>query len=257
MEEIQQIIDVNLLTEYCPIVSEIKWCPEIPKVPDKHINSSQKHNNTIRNKWRVDYTVPTKYVPWNEESWYQIASADSPTPGQEPGGQASSQQKGLGSAPPSKRGTHTSHKAGDSISAIEALNGTFHDLDVRPRIFDKITKTWILLDSGSCVSCHPPGPNDVLDPSFKLKSVNGGSIDTYGTKEMSLQIGRKTYSINAVIAAVPAPIFGWDIFKKYQLSLGWDQDGDIVIKDKKAQISSKLNHVLSSLPLRLLSAAQA
>ena len=48
MEEIQQIIDVNLLTEYCPIVSEIKWCPEIPKVPDKHINSSQKHNRFIQ-----------------------------------------------------------------------------------------------------------------------------------------------------------------------------------------------------------------
>ena len=61
---------------------------------------------------------------------------------------------------------------------------------------------------------------------------------------MTLRIGRKTYTIEAVIAAVPTPIFGWDIFKKYRLSLDWDDNGNLIIVDKKANISSKLSHEL-------------
>ena len=55
---------------------------------------------------------------------------------------------------------------------------------------------------------------------------------------MSLRLGRKEYHINAVIAAVPTPIFGWDIFDKYKLSLDWNDQGDLVVMDKKADISS-------------------
>ena len=85
-------------------------------------------------------------------------------------------------------------------------------------MFDNLTKQWVLLDSGSCISCYPAGPEDTLDPSFKLRSVNGGKIDTYGTKTMTLRMGRKTYSIEGIIAVVPAPIFGWDIFKSIALA---------------------------------------
>ena len=55
------------------------------------------------------------------------------------------------------------------------------------------------------------------ESSFKLKAVNGSSIATYGTRKLSLQIGRKQYSIDAIIAHVPQVIFGWDLFKKYSL----------------------------------------
>ena len=92
----------------------------------------------------------------------------------------------------------------------------------------------------------PKEPGDVLDPSFRLKSVNGGKISTYGTKQISLQIGRKTYWIEAVIAEVPQRIFGWDIFKKYSLGLDWNEWGDLMIIDKKAKISSILQHVTVS-----------
>ena len=87
------------------------------------------------------------------------------------------------------------------------------------------------------MSCFPATPQDTIDPSFKLKSVNGGTIQTYGTKVMTLRIGRKTYSIEAIIAAVPAPIFGWDVFKKYRLRLDWNDNDELVIVDKKANIS--------------------
>ena len=90
------------------------------------------------------------------------------------------------------------------ISSIDAMNhrdGSY-GLDSRPKVFDNATKTWTLLDSGSCVSCYPKGENDVKNPSMNLKSVNGGLIETYGTKTMTLRIGRKTYTVEGIIADV-------------------------------------------------------
>ena len=136
------------------------------------------------------------------------------------------------------------YHVGDRISAIDAINhrsGEF-GVDTRPKIYDNVTKQWVLLDSGSCVSCQPAGPNDIIDPSFKLRSVNGGQIDTFGTKTMTLRMGRKTYEIEAIVAAVPAPIFGWDIFRKYRLSLDWNDKEELILVDKKACISSVLKH---------------
>ena len=112
---------------------------------------------------------------------------------------------------------YMSFVSGQEVSAIDALNfrpGSY-GLDVRPRIFDKISKTWTLLDTGSCLTCTPKKPGDKLDPTFKLRSVNGGQISTYGSEMLSIQIGRKNYQIEAVIADVPQKILGWDIFKKY------------------------------------------
>ena len=85
------------------------------------------------------------------------------------------------------------------IAAISALNhkpGSY-GLDIRPKVYDSKEKAWVLLDSGSCVSCIPKKPGDKIDPSFKLKAVNGGSIPTFGSEEISIRIGRKEYSIQA------------------------------------------------------------
>ena len=185
--EIQEMVDINVLeNDYDPVISEIRWCREkIPRKPPK-----------VRDKWHQSYALP-------EDTYInrpKITSKERDSP-------------------------HT-YKSGDSISAIEAIgamDGNFHGFDVRPKVFDNITKKFVLLDSGSCVSCYPAGPNDVMDPSLKLRSVNGGTIDTFGTKKMTLRIGRKTYSIDAIIAAVPAQIFGWDIFRKYRLNSGLER----------------------------------
>ena len=229
--KIQELINVNeLQDEFLPIISEIKWCQsKIPRKPPKLkdktynipcvTNSSAWYNECIRQKWRTDYTVPDNYIDLSE------------SPKIEAQGEAISEIK-----------TTTSHKVGDVISSIEAVSGVFPKSDIRPKVFDNITKQWVLLDSGSCVSCVPASPSDSIDPSFKLRSVNGGQIDTYGTKRMSLRLGRKEYHINAVIAAIPTPIFGWDIFDKYKLSLDWNDQGDLVVMDKKADISSVLKH---------------
>ena len=73
-----------------------------------------------RDKWLQDYTVPGGYFK-NEQSL-----------------------------------KNTYWEKGDVIAAIDAvkINEQNISLDVRPKVFDKITKSWVLLDSGSCVSCR-------------------------------------------------------------------------------------------------------
>ena len=131
------------------------------------------------------------------------------------------------------------------ISAIEAINyrqGSY-GLDTRPKVFDKLSNNWTLLDSGSCLTCTPKEPQDKLDPKLKLRAVNGTSIATYGTRKVNLKMGRKMYSIDAIIADVPQLIFGWDLFKKYSLGFEWNEWGDLLLTDKKSKIQSVLKHV--------------
>ena len=131
------------------------------------------------------------------------------------------------------------------VSAIDSINfkpGSY-GLDIRPKIFDNATKSWILVDSGSCVSCVPKKPGDKVDPNFQLKAVNGGKIATYGTEIVSVRLGRKTYEIEAIKADVPHKILGWDLFKKFSLGLEWGLFGDLYLTDNKAGIKSLLKHV--------------
>ena len=115
--------------------------------------------------------------------------------------------------------------------------------DVRPRFFDNVTKTWTLLDSGSCVSCVPRGPQDKLDPRVKLRAVNGQSIPTYGTEIIKIRIGRKEYSIEAIKTDFPQRILGWDLFRKYRLGFAWSDSDDLFLTDDKAQIKSLLKFI--------------
>ena len=104
---------------------------------------------TKKVRWIEKYTVPDKYVPKTELVETGTLTNDIP------------------------------------LSAIEALAQGLLQGDIRPRLFDKISKAWTLLDSGSVVTCIPKGPNDTMDSSIRLRSVNGGSIATFGTGNIS------------------------------------------------------------------------
>ena len=127
----------------------------------------------------------------------------------------------------------------DAIEAVRFKPGSY-GLDIRPKVFDNKEKAWTLLDSGSCVSCVPKKPDDLIDPSFKLRAVNGNSIPTFGTEILSIRIGRKTYEIEAVKVDIPQRILGWDFFKKHSLGFEWGQFGDLFITDRKNGIKSLL-----------------
>ena len=103
-----------------------------------------------------------------------------------------------------------------------------------------MSKTWTLLDSGSCVSIIPRKPEDKIDSNFRLRSVNGSSIPTFGSQMVEIRIGRKTYEIEAVKVDIQQKILGWDFFKKYSLGFEWGDFGDLFLTDKKSKIKSLL-----------------
>ena len=159
-----------------------------------------------RDKWYQSYSLPDSYI------------------------------KDRGVRPPPK------YQVGEHVSSIEAVNDPKLQTDFRPRVFDNITKTWTLLDSGSCVSCIPKDPEDKIDPSFKLRAVNGQSIPTFGSKIVQIRIGRKQYEIEAIKTEIPQTILGWDLFRKYNLGFEWESD-ELFLTDKKAGIKSLLKFV--------------
>ena len=109
----------------------------------------------------------------------------------------------------------------DFYSAIEAEKMEGQDWDMRPHLYDKVTKQYLLLDSGAQVTAYPPDPGDTVDPTISLKAVNGSKLRCYGYKEVNVQINRKTYRINAIKTDVPNPILGWNFQRKHRLDVTW------------------------------------
>ena len=72
-------------------------------------------------------------------------------------------------------------------------------VDLRPHIFDAVSKQHILLDSGSQVSAYPPEPGDQESGTF-LKAVNGSKIKCFGTKQITIKIGRKEYHPKVILS---------------------------------------------------------
>ena len=124
----------------------------------------------------------------------------------------------------------------DIISELEDS-----ELDDRPRVFDGELKLWVLVDTGASVSVLPYK----MSPLYKgqepechraLEAVNGTRLRTYGHEVAKVQIGRKTYEIDYVLADIKQPIIGWNFIKRYKLWTGWNRWGDPMLIYKKAWI---------------------
>ena len=109
--------------------------------------------------------------------------------------------------------------------------------DMRPHVYDGVTKSLVLWDTGSQVTAYPPDPGDAVDPSLSLKAVNGSVLKCYGYKEVEIQINRKVYQMRAIKTDVRTPILGWDFNKRYKLATDWNEWGDAVLIDKRANIT--------------------
>ena len=74
--------------------------------------------------------------------------------------------------------------------------------DLRPRIYDYNSKQWLLVDSGAAVSCFPKSffPAAKLNPNQTLQAVNGAVIKTYGSQNVKLNFGGKTYQHDFIIS---------------------------------------------------------
>ena len=132
---------------------------------------------------------------------------------------------------------------GQEMPAVEAarfVQGT-RGVDCRPRLFDGISRSWKLCDTGSMLTVIKKTENDVLDKSKVLQAVNGTSIKVYGQKEVEIRLGRKSYPIMATIADVQQDILGWDFIAKHKLDMIWSETGlDLYLFDRKAKIKQPL-----------------
>ena len=97
------------------------------------------------------------------------------------------------------------HLAGTSWSSLRGM-------DIRPRVQDKISNEWILIDSGAMVSVYPRKryPTAKLDMNTSIQAINKSKIQTYGTTLITIRMGRKTYNHTVILADVDQPVLGWD-----------------------------------------------
>ena len=58
------------------------------------------------------------------------------------------------------------------------------DFDIRPRVYDARLKEWVLIDTGSQVSCLKPDPDATINPYLKLETVDGSEIPTIWQNRM-------------------------------------------------------------------------
>ena len=115
--------------------------------------------------------------------------------------------------------------------------------DDRPKLYDPISKMWILIDTGAAVSVWPKRlfQGAKLDSTLVLEAVNSSRIATYGKRIKEVRIGRKSYHKEIILADVEMPVLGWDFLKKYHLSLMWTEDDQYMeLFDRKAAISARL-----------------
>ena len=131
-----------------------------------------------------------------------------------------------------------SENSPEVISYPEAISATASgDMDIRPRVFDSISKEYILVDTGSMCSVTKPSSSDALRHDLLLEAVDGSNLPCYGLKDLSLRLNRKEYHIKTVISNTTDTILGMDFIDKYQMEFRRGEFGDLYLYDKKAQIS--------------------
>lgn len=87
-------------------------------------------------------------------------------------------------------------------------------------VTDRSTGLRFLIDTGADISVIPPLPNESRRPPGKLKlfAANGSSIDTFGEKLITVDLGlRRKFQWPFVISSVSHPIIGADFLHKFSL----------------------------------------
>ena len=85
-------------------------------------------------------------------------------------------------------------KVGVEIPTIDAVGWSkpLNGVDIRPKLVDRSTGMARLVDSGAMISAAAKSPDDKLSEGVKLVAVNGSRINTYGMKNLTFKMGRKT-----------------------------------------------------------------
>lgn len=91
-------------------------------------------------------------------------------------------------------------------------------LSARLHVFDRVTTETFLVDTGAEISLLPVRDDRNAKPGdLKLYAVNNTRIDTYGERFRTLHLGIRPITWIFCVAAVPYPIIGADLLKRYGL----------------------------------------
>ena len=131
------------------------------------------------------------------------------------------------------------------VHAIEQIDSQAASIkvDIRPKLFDKVSNSWLLIDTGAACSVFPHQwyPESQLDHSKALRAVNGTSIPTFGTKRVEIITKTKNaYLHDVILAKVDMPVLGWDFIQNFQLDIRWSRGRrkSCALYDAKAAIKS-------------------
>ena len=114
------------------------------------------------------------------------------------------------------------------------------DGDERPFLYDKITKTWSLMDSGAQVNLWPKPEGAVEDKSVVLIGANKKRIPAYGVAEKTVRFGRyKKYKTQVIYADISKAILGDRFLREHKLV--YDSDaGTIFDKVSKQTYQTRI-----------------
>merc|ERR1712110_1179851 len=106
-----------------------------------------------------------------------------------------------------------------------------------PFLYDKITKTWSLMDSGAQVNLWPKPEGAVEDKSVVLIGANKKRIPAYGVAEKTVRFGRyKKYKTQVIYADITKAILGDRFLREHKLVYDLSEG---TIFDKTSQQKSK------------------
>ena len=103
-------------------------------------------------------------------------------------------------------------------SAVASAVGP--DLPSQLLVHDRLSRKTFLIDTGAQVSLIPATPEDRRQPDQnppKLTAANGTAIPAYRTRESTISINNRKFSVTLVVADVRRPILGADFLRRHNL----------------------------------------
>lgn len=110
---------------------------------------------------------------------------------------------------------------------------------------DRINNFEFLIDSGADVSVIPHTffLNNQQEPQYSLSAANGSTINTYGNKILTIDLGiRRKFVHNFILANVNRPIIGADFLSKFEL---------LIDLRKRRLIDSKTNLSINVISIKV------
>ena len=143
-----------------------------------------------------------------------------------------------------------------SIVDEGVISGVDENKDIRPKLFDKISGRYLLVDSGASKSIWPVSdfPQSPPDEFRALRAVNNSTIKTFGSRTIKIQPSKNfAFSHTFILAQVSEVVLGWDWLAAAQLDIAWNNNKCFLTKGQVIKAPLKMMqttpHILNLAPI--------